>query len=204
MGADSPTPSFFAGPAEFRSWLERNHDRADEAWVGFHRRGTGRGGLTYPEAVDEALCFGWIDGIRRSLDETSYANRFTPRRPRSHWSRINVTRAGELIAAGRMAPAGIRAFEARDSRHPDGGDGPSDALDGPREATFRAAPAAWAFFEAQPPGYRRLAAGWVMAAKRDETRDRRLATLIADSAAGRRIAPLARTPAEARPRGARG
>jgi uncharacterized protein YdeI (YjbR/CyaY-like superfamily) len=191
-------PRFFATPTNFRAWLERNHDRAEELWVGFYKRGSGRAGIAWPQAVDEALCFGWIDGVRRRIDDVSYANRFTPRRARSNWSAANVKRARELIAEGRMQPAGLRAFEQRapertgiysyENRK-------SARLSPAEEREFRSRKRAWTFFRSQPPSYRSTATWWVVSAKRDETRRRRLDTLIEDSAQGRRIGPL-----ESRPR----
>ncbi|MGH9457333.1 MAG: YdeI/OmpD-associated family protein [Thermoanaerobaculia bacterium] len=182
---------FFRTPSEFGRWLAKNHDRENELWVGFYKKATGRATITFPDALDEALCWGWIDGIRKSVDEISYTNRFTPRRAGSNWSAINIGRAKELIAEGRMQPPGLRAFEARrDDRAAasafDRGKAPK--LDEAHEAHFRAARDAWTFFEAQPPGYRRLALGWVISAKREDTRLRRLEKLIALSAAGKRLA----------------
>jgi uncharacterized protein YdeI (YjbR/CyaY-like superfamily) len=186
-------PTFFATPAEFEAWLEANHDRAPELLVGFHKRATKRPSITWPEAVDEALCFGWIDGVRRRLDDHSYTIRFTPRRPGSHWSAVNVARAEELIAEGRMRPAGKQAFERRraDRTARASYERADEArLEAGQEQRLRADPRAWAFFSAQPPWYRRSATHWVTSAKRAETRERRLARLIEDSAAGRRIPPL--------------
>jgi len=186
--------TFFASPAEWRAWLEANHDRTSELWVGFRKKHTGKVGLTYSEAVDEALCFGWIDGVRRSLDADSYTNRFTPRKRGSSWSPVNIKRAGVLVEAGRMHAAGLAAYEGRDrAKEPqysyeDRGRG----LGADEERAFVEHPSARASFQAQPPGYRRAAGHWVMSAKREETRRRRLATLIENSAQGRRIAPLAR------------
>jgi uncharacterized protein YdeI (YjbR/CyaY-like superfamily) len=188
-------PVFFASPAEFRAWLEENHDRADELWVGFHKKATGKPSMTWPESVDEALCFGWIDAVRKSLGPDAYAIRFTPRNTRSTWSAVNIARAQELIAAGRMQPAGLRAFEARsddrsaiyayEQRH--------DAKLAPEhERQFRADERAWSFFVAQPPSYRKTAIWWVVSAKREETKLRRLRTLIEDSANGVRIRQLRR------------
>src|ERR687897_748387 len=108
-----PEPTFFATPADFRAWLEKHHEREQELFVGFYKKGSGLPSMTWPEAVDEALCFGWIDGVRKSIDETSYANRFTPRKARSTWSAVNIKRVHELIVQGRMRPAGLRAFAAR-------------------------------------------------------------------------------------------
>jgi uncharacterized protein YdeI (YjbR/CyaY-like superfamily) len=186
-------PTFYATPAEWRAWLEAHHRDATEHWVGFHKRATGRPSITWPEAVDEALCFGWIDGVRKGVDAERYTIRFTPRRRGSRWSDVNVARAEALTAAGAMRPAGLAAFEARTPAGTYGHEQREAArLDPAREARLRAHDTAWAFFCAQPPGYRRLAAFWVMSAKREETRDRRLATLVEDSAAGRRVGPLRR------------
>jgi uncharacterized protein YdeI (YjbR/CyaY-like superfamily) len=185
-------PRFFATTARFRAWLERNHDTAAELWVGFHRKGSGKPSITWPEAVDQALCFGWIDGIRKRVDDTSYMNRFTPRKPTSTWSDRNVKRARELIELGLMAPAGLRAFEARrDNRI-----GIYSYEQRPQElpATyarpFRANARAWKVWRAMPPGYRKAATWWVISAKREETRERRLATLIETTARGERIPAL--------------
>jgi uncharacterized protein YdeI (YjbR/CyaY-like superfamily) len=199
--SDQPPATFFTTPAEFGAWLEANHAQASELWVGFHKKGSGLPSMTWPEAVDEALCFGWIDGVRKSIDETSYANRFTPRKSRSTWSAININRVQELGAEGRMRPAGLRAFAARaeelsgiysyEQRN-------AAELGDAYERQFRANHAAWDFFQAQAPSYRKAAIWWVVSAKREETRQRRLSVLIDDSAAGRRIAsltrPAARTP----------
>jgi uncharacterized protein YdeI (YjbR/CyaY-like superfamily) len=186
---------FFATPGELRAWLEANHQAAPELLVGFWKKGSGRPGITWPESVDQALCFGWIDGVRRSLDEDRYTIRFTPRRPGSTWSAVNVRRAGELKEAGLMRPAGLAAFEGRadgktalysyEQRH-------GATLDAEHERIFRENEAAWAFFQSRPAWYRRTATWWVVSAKKEETRRRRLDTLIADSAAGRTIGPLTR------------
>jgi uncharacterized protein YdeI (YjbR/CyaY-like superfamily) len=195
-------PSFFASPAEFRAWLEEHHADEREVFVGFHKKATGRPSMTWTEAVREALCFGWIDGVRRSIDADSYANRFTPRKPRSNWSAVNVKHVEELIREGRMHPAGLAAYEARapartgvysyEQRH-------EAKLDDAQDEQLRSNRRAWEFFQAQPPGYRQLAIYWVVSAKREETRARRLARLIEDSAQGRRIAQLA-PPERRRPR----
>lgn len=188
-------PIFFATPAEFRRWLKRHASTAEELWVGFHKKSSGRPSLTWPESVDEALCFGWIDGIRKSVDEESYTNRFTPRRKGSNWSEVNIRRARQLIRTGRMQPAGLRAFKARDpekSRQYSFEQRHAARLDGKDEARFRRHAAAWTFFESQPPGYRRLAIWWVVSARREDTRTRRLNTLIEDSTNGRRLAPFRR------------
>ncbi len=180
---------FFTRPAELRAWLEQHHATVDQLWVGFYKKGSGRPSLTWPESVDEALCFGWIDGLRKSIDEVSYRIRFTPRRPGSIWSTVNIRRAQELIEAGRMRPAGLEAFAKRreDRARRYSFEQGEVALGEAFEAEFRANAKAWAFFEAQPPSYRKTTTWWVVSAKREETRRRRLATLIRDSAAGERI-----------------
>jgi uncharacterized protein YdeI (YjbR/CyaY-like superfamily) len=186
------TPAFFATSADLRAWLKANHATAAEVLVGFHRKGSGRPSITWPEAVDEALCVGWIDGVRRSLDETSYTIRFTPRRKGSIWSAVNIGRVAALREAGLMQPSGEAAFEARKDAKSAiyAYERPPARLDAEAEASFRASGAAWDWFHAQAPSYRRTATYWVTSAKRPETRARRLATLIEDSAAGRRIGPL--------------
>ncbi|HLA91293.1 MAG TPA: YdeI/OmpD-associated family protein [Gemmatimonadaceae bacterium] len=186
--------SFFKSPARFRSWLEAHHAVAAEVYVGFYRKDSGRTGITYQEALDEALCFGWIDGVRRSVDALSYTNRFTPRRPTSAWSAVNVRRVAELMKLGRMRPSGIAAFERRDRGKPAGYSRQdlSRSLDASGKRRFKANPRAWTFFRSQPPGYQRTVSGWVMSAKKAETRERRLALLLEDSAHGRRLAILAR------------
>lgn len=189
-------PIYFSEPEEFRAWLERNHESADELLVGFHRKSTGRPSLTWAQAVDEALCFGWIDGVRRRVDDERYTTRFTPRRPRSIWSDVNVGRVAELTAQGRMRPAGLRAFEARSAQRTGiySHERKKDArLSGAEERRFRADSAAWEFFQAQPPGYRRTALHLVVSAKRPDTRERRLTQLIEDSARGLRLKQLRRS-----------
>lgn len=191
MPAPVPTDvRIFAAAAEFRSWLLEHHDSADELWVGYYKKGVPKTSMTYPEAVEEALCFGWIDGIGRRIDDELHANRFTPRRPTSAWSTVNIAKMAELKAAGRLHPAGIRAFEQRDRRKDAAYTQVPDTL--PQEALdqIEADPDAWAYWQQQTPGYHRNAAQWVLSAKREETRARRLATLVEDSAAGRRIKPL--------------
>ncbi len=186
---------FFATPADFRAWLARHHDTDDEQWVGFYKVGSGRPSITWQESVDEALCFGWIDGLRKTVDEQAYKIRFTPRRSDSKWSTKNIASVEELIAAGRMAPAGLRVYENRraDKSGTYSYEQRNEAELGPQyEEMLRENRVAWDFFRQQAPGYRRTAAFWVISAKKEETRLRRLRTLIADSAAGRTIAPLTR------------
>jgi uncharacterized protein YdeI (YjbR/CyaY-like superfamily) len=192
-GTTATAPAFYATPEEWRAWLEAHHADAREHWVGFHKRGTGRPSITWPESVDQALCFGWIDGVRKRVDEHSYTIRFTPRKRTSAWSRVNVARVAELTQQGLMHPAGIAAFEARTAEGTYSYEQrDAAAFDPDREQRFRAAEAAWTWFSAQAPWYRRTATHWVMSAKREETRDRRLAQLIEDSAAGRAVGPLRR------------
>jgi uncharacterized protein YdeI (YjbR/CyaY-like superfamily) len=181
-------PRFFGTGAEFRAWLENHHATAPELWVGFYRKASGKAGLEYLEAVDAALCFGWIDGIKKRLDDVSYTHRFTPRRRGSIWSAINTRRVGELRRLGLLAAAGLAAFDRRDEK--------KTAIYSYENRPARLAPAydrawkanrrAWSFFNAQPAGYQRLAKGWIMSAKRDETRRRRLEILIDASAKGMR------------------
>ena len=183
------SPTFFASAGELRGWLEEHHAGERELWIGFHRKDSGKGGITYPEALDEALCFGWIDGVRKSIDAASYTIRFTPGKPRSSWSEVNVRRARELTALGRMRPAGTRAFEERDEEKTKqySYEARSRDLDPALAERFRANAGAWAFFESQPPYYRRVAQWYVMSAKREETRLKRLAELIDRSAQGLRL-----------------
>ena len=202
-GNASPAkPVFFPTPKDFRAWLARHHASTTEQWVGFHKKGSGLPSITWPESVDEALCYGWIDGIRKSLGETSYVIRFTPRRKGSIWSAVNVGRVAALSAEGRMRTAGIRAFEQRtDSRTGVYAfEQRGEATLGPAfERIFKADKKAWEFFQSLPPGYRRTASWWVISAKKEETRAKRLAKLIDDSANGRSISQLLR-PAGAKSR----
>ena len=192
----NPTPKYFRTPAEFRRWLERHHASETELWVGFYRKDSGKGGMGYAQAVDEALCFGWIDGLVRGRDAESYMQRFTPRKAKSIWSAVNLKKIEELTRAGRMAPAGIQAHARRDAKRTGlySFENRHVELSPAFAKRFRADKAAWKFFEVQPPGYRRIAAFWVMSAKKEETRERRLARLMEDSAAGVRVASLAGTP----------
>jgi uncharacterized protein YdeI (YjbR/CyaY-like superfamily) len=192
----APRPSrvmVFADAGEFRAWLEEHHATASEVWVGYYRKGVPKHSISYREAVEEALCFGWIDGISRRIDDEVTANRYTPRRRTSSWSAVNIARVGELKAAGRMHPAGLRAFEERD-RSKDASysyERATAALPAEFEERLRANAAAWEYWQARPPGYRRTATHWVVSAKRPETRERRMATLLAECAAGRPVKPLA-------------
>jgi len=182
---------FFDSRANFRDWLAENNDKADFQWIGFYRRTSGHGGLDYTEAVEEALCFGWIDGQGAPIDDEKRAIRFTPRRKGSIWSNVNVRRIQGLIEQGRVAPAGMAAFEAR---RPDrvgiySSENPPLDFSEELEARFRANDASWQFWNRQPPGYRRQMTWWVMIAKRDETRSRRMDALIEQHASGQRIQP---------------
>jgi uncharacterized protein YdeI (YjbR/CyaY-like superfamily) len=185
--------TFFESQAALRSWFEANHATTGVLQLGMYKKGSGRPSVTYAEALDEALCFGWIDGVRHPIDELCFTQRFTPRRRGSNWSAVNIRKVEGLIARGLMHEAGLRAFEARDASAPRPEDR-ADVLPPEYLARFQVSGEAWQFFSSQPPGYRRLSSMWVMDAKREETRLRRLETLIADSKAGRRIAPLAPRP----------
>jgi uncharacterized protein YdeI (YjbR/CyaY-like superfamily) len=189
----APRPTFFPAPALFRAWLDQHHAAAPELWIGFHKKASGRIAMTYQEAVDEALCFGWIDGVLNRVDADSYMHRFTPRRPGSIWSNVNVGHVARLTAAGRMHAAGLAVFAARSTAKT--GVYAFERKTEPRlpaamAKRLRADKAAWAFFSAQPPWYRRLALHKIVSPKLPATRERWLARLIADSAAGRRIKSL--------------
>jgi uncharacterized protein YdeI (YjbR/CyaY-like superfamily) len=182
-------PRFFARPELLHAWFEAHHATDDELLVGYHKVGSKRPSVTWAQSVDEALCFGWIDGIRRSLDAQRYTIRFTPRRARSIWSQKNIARYRELEAEGVVHEAGRRAFEARDAARTRQYSFERDeaAFTKEQTRTFRANRKAWGFFQSQPPSYRTPATWWVVSAKKEETRARRLATLIADSERGERI-----------------
>ena len=188
-----PDPLYFETPAELRDWFDANHETASELWLGSYKKATGKPSVQWSEAVDEALCVGWIDSIRYSLDAERSAQRFTPRRKGSNWSAVNIAKVAELTAQGRMRPAGLAAFAARsdarsavysyEQRH-------AAAFAPDDEARFRANASAWEWWEKRPPSYRTAATYWVVSAKKPETRARRLDTLIEDSAAGRTVKPL--------------
>jgi uncharacterized protein YdeI (YjbR/CyaY-like superfamily) len=198
-----PTPenvTFFATPGELRAWFEANHETATELWLGYHRKRTGRPSVTWQDAVDQELCFGWIDSVRYSLDGDSTAQRITPRRKRSVWSDVNIRRYLELEKLGLVHARGRAAFERRDEARSRiySYENRSRGFDPAVEASFRKHGRAWAFFEAQPPSYRKTAAFWVMSTKREETRKRRLEKLIEHSKRGERVPPLA-SPSRRRP-----
>jgi uncharacterized protein YdeI (YjbR/CyaY-like superfamily) len=189
--SDAPLPAVtvFPDAAAFRAWLDEHHDIADELWIGYYKKGVPKTSMTYAEAVEEALCYGWIDGKARRIDDEVTGQRFTPRRRTSSWSAINIAKIAELTAAGRMHPAGIRAFEQRDRRRDASYSYEREAAEFGAEQTarFQAREPAWSFWSAAPPSYRRTMTHWVTSAKRPETRDRRLDQLIDASAAGRRL-----------------
>jgi uncharacterized protein YdeI (YjbR/CyaY-like superfamily) len=189
-------PKFFATPAAWRHWLQKRHDQEKELLVGFYKKDSGKPSITWPESVDVALCFGWIDGVRRSVDDVSYSIRFTPRKARSIWSAVNVKRVQELTKQGFMHPAGIKAFEARQEERSGiyAFEQQSVEFESSQERQFRANGDAWKFFRSQPPWYQRTATWWVVSAKREETKKKRLAILIKDSAEGRTIRQLTRRP----------
>ena len=193
----SPTPTprdvrFFASTDELRDWFDANHTIAAELWLGQYRKSTGRPTISWSEAVDEALCVGWIDGVRYSLDAERFAQRFTPRRKGSNWSAINVRKVTELTGQGRMRPAGLAAFEARSPEKTAvySYEREAASFSDQETARFQADAAAWADWERRSPSYRRAVTYWVTSAKRPETRARRLDTLIVDSAAGRLVGPM--------------
>ena len=191
-GSTADNPKFFRSSSELRAWLAKHHASETELWVGLYRKNSGRKSITWPELVDQLLCFGWIDGVRRSVDEISYANRVTPRRRGSNWSAINLRRVEKLTEAGAMEPAGLRAYEAREVTSSYSFERDQVAFDAELEKRFRRNRRAWRYFVSQPPFYRKTATWWVVSAKREETRLRRLDILISDSEAGQRIALMRR------------
>jgi uncharacterized protein YdeI (YjbR/CyaY-like superfamily) len=188
---EAPTEAtFFATPSELRTWFEEHHDKTKELWIRVYKKDSGKQSITWPEAVDEALCFGWIDSIRKGIDNVSYKTRFTPRRARSNWSAVNIKRVAELKELGLMRPAGLKIFEERveeesgiysyEQRN-------AAELTEAYKEQFRTNQKAWDFFQAQGAGYRRTATWWVISAKKEETRLKRLATVIEISEHGRTI-----------------
>src|SRR3954468_353577 len=194
MPIERPTDAtFFTSPRELREWFDANHETASELWLGSYKKSSGKPSVSWSDAVDEALCVGWIDSVRYSLDAERSAQRFTPRRPGSNWSAINVAKIAEPRAAGRLRPAGEGAYAKRREdrtavysfeRREDA------ALTPEEEARFRANEPAWAWFSARPPSFRKQSLHWVVAVKRPETRQAHLETLIEASAAGRAIPPM--------------
>ncbi len=180
---------FFKTPSDLRKWFEVHHASTPELWVGYYKKDSGKPSINWPESVDEALCFGWIDGVRKSVDDISYKIRFSPRKPRSIWSAVNIKCAQELMEQGRMQPAGLRAFQARTENRSGiySYEQRSPELPDRYGKKLKKNPAAWKFFQAQPPSYRKAANWYVLSAKKEETRLKRLEQLIAHSEAGRRI-----------------
>src|SRR5689334_11941055 len=180
---------FFDGPEDFRAWLEANHETAAELWMGFNKRHVVPRGLTWEEAVREALCFGWIDSVAQGIDENTRRQRWTPRRPTSNWSQINIDLVAELSASGRMRPAGLAAFERRKPEKSGiySYENGEHELPPEYEKLLMDNPRAWKFWQLGTPSYRKLVKNWVMTAKQQATRDKRMAQLVADSANGQLI-----------------
>lgn len=186
-------PMFFETPADLRAWFEQNHDQLTEQWIGYYKKESGKPSITWPESVDAALCFGWIDGVRKSIDAERYKIRFTPRRKGSIWSEVNIRRVAELTEFGLLHLNGLKAFEARQEAKSvvyayEQRDNP--AFDAESLALFQANPQAWAYFQSAAPSYQKAAIWWVLSAKKPETQQKRLRQLIDDSAAGRTVPPL--------------
>jgi len=182
-------PKFFKTPAAFRNWLASNHGKSKELWVGYYKKNSGKPSIDWPQSVDEALCFGWIDGIRKSIDEESFKIRFSPRKPASIWSAVNMRNVERLIKEQRMQAAGLKAYAARkefrsgiysyEQRNPE--------LVEPYASTLKRNKKAWDFYQAQPPGYRKMMNWYIVSAKQEETRLKRLQRLIEYSAVGKRL-----------------
>src|SRR6266481_5802229 len=195
LDAMPPKPTFFPAPADFRAWFEANHDKSRELLVGFHKRDSGKPSITWPESVQVALCFGWIDGVRKSIDETSYMIRFTPRKPASTWSSINIKFVQELTKKGLMHPAGLKAFAARRAKKSgiySYEQRKSAKLSREQAKQFRANKTAWEFFRSQAPWYQRVTTWWVVSAKKEETKRKRLSLLIEHSRNHRTMPQLTR------------
>jgi len=182
-------PRFFATPADFRIWLEAHHQTRPELWVGFYKKASGKPSITWPESVDEALCFGWIDGIRKSLNSLSYIIRFSPRQKRSVWSEINIKRVEVLLAEGRVAAAGLRAFQTRRANKSGiySYEQRPKELKEPYRSALKRNKVAWKFFQDQPASYRRMITWWIISAKKEETREKRLQKLIKNSVDQKRL-----------------
>ena len=188
---EDESPFFFPSPADLRSWLAENHDRVNVMWVGYYKKATGLPSITVPESVDAALCYGWIDGLKRSVDDKSYKIRFTPRRKRSQWSARNLARMKHLLAAALVAEPGLAAYRRRDQSKDRAAHEPDvAALPSEYERRLRAEPEAWRYFRSTPPSYRKQVARWVVSAKREETRLHRLGILIESCAGGKVIPPM--------------
>jgi uncharacterized protein YdeI (YjbR/CyaY-like superfamily) len=189
-------PLYFQTPTDFRQWLTENHATHTELLVGLHKKSSNKPTITYHQALDEALCFGWIDGVRKSLNSTAYTIRFTPRKPKSYWSKVNTNRANELLRQNQMHPHGAKVFAARDQTTTNRYAFEREAAKFPPSFAkqFKSNPSAWSFFQSQPPYYKRVATFWVVSAKQEPTRQRRLQTLIATSAGSRRLPQLVSKP----------
>jgi uncharacterized protein YdeI (YjbR/CyaY-like superfamily) len=181
--------TFFRSPSDLRNWLKKHHETATELWVGYYKKSSGKPSITWPESVAEALCFGWIDGIRKTIDDISYKIRFSPRKRSSIWSSINIKMAQDLIDEGRMQTAGLKAFQARQENRSGiySYEQRRDQLEEPYAGLLRENKTAWDFFQAQPASYRKAVGWWVVSAKREETRLKRLEQLIETSAKGKRL-----------------
>ena len=193
----SMPPTFFRTPSQLREWLETYHTTTDELWIGYYKKDTGKPSITWPESVDQALCYGWIDGVRKRIDDISYTIRFTPRKSGSIWSSVNITRAQALIAQGHMQPAGLDAYQVR--RENKSGiysyEQRSVELPEPYNLMLKKNRVAWSFFQAQPPSHRKAVSWWIISAKREETRLKRLEKLIEYSVQGHTLPELTpRTP----------
>jgi len=180
---------FFRTSSDLKGWFEEHHATAEELWVGFYKKGSGKASITWPESVDEALCVGWIDGVRKRIDDISYKIRFTPRKQVSVWSTVNIRRCKALAQQGRLQTSGLKAFEARRANKSGiyAYEQRRDQLEEPYQGLLMRNKAAWAFFRAQPPGYRKTLGWWVVSAKKEETRLDRLKKLIVASARGKRL-----------------
>jgi len=189
-------PKFFSQPSDLRKWFEEHHDQAHEIWVGYYKKGSGIRSITWPESVDQALCYGWIDGIRKSIDEASYKIRFTPRRPRSQWSAVNLKRIEELKAQGLVSASGLKVYERRDKKRA------RQASFEQREVVLNRAylneiksnKKAWSFYQTLAPSYKKATSWWIMSAKKEETRLRRLDILIQSCTEEQKVPPLRRNP----------
>ena len=187
-------PLFFETQSSLRTWFDANHIKENELWVGYYKISTGKLSITWPQSVDEAICFGWIDGIRKTLDKQSYTIRFTPRKPRSHWSAVNIAKAEKMIKAGLMKPAGIKAFNLKEEKRSRKASYEQEfvQLSESFENMIKANKAAWDYFQKLPPSVRKTSVHWIMSAKQEETRLRRLGILIHSSEKNQRIPPLQR------------
>ncbi|NOS84790.1 MAG: bacteriocin-protection protein [Ignavibacteria bacterium] len=193
MAAPQPTNiKFFKSQAAFRKWLEKNHNKKDELWLGYYKKASGKTSVTYKESLEEVLCFGWIDGISRSIDEEKYCQRYTPRRKGSIWSAVNINKAEELIKNGKMHSSGLNVYKNRDPKKAGLYSFEQKEIKFPPALLkmLKANKKAWGYFSKLPPGYRKTSTWWVISAKQEETRQRRMKTLIADSEACRKIALL--------------